>query len=60
MKVTNEVQRTKIKTVSGEIKTINYQLNPLNNETMFWFDDSPSMYHGKVILNEILKKCKYE
>jgi hypothetical protein len=60
MKVTNEVQRTKIKTVSGEIKTINYQLNPLNNHTMFWFDGSPAMYHGKVILNEILKKCKYE
>jgi hypothetical protein len=60
MKVTNEVQRTKIKTVSGEIKTINYQLNPLNNNTMFWFDGSPTMYHGKVILNEILKKCKYE
>jgi hypothetical protein len=27
---------------------------------MFWFDGSPAMYHGKVILNEILKKCKYE
>ncbi len=57
MKVTDEVQSTKIKTISGEIKTVNYQLNPLNNETMFWFDDSPAMYHGRSVLRDILKKC---
>jgi hypothetical protein len=57
MKATDKVQSTQIKAVNGEIKTINYQLNPLNNETMFWFDDSPAMYHGAVILNQILKKC---
>lgn len=57
MRVTDTVQSAKIKTTSGEIKTINYQLNPLNNETMFWFDDNPTMYHGRNILRDILKKC---
>lgn len=60
MKATDKLQSRQIKTVNGELKTINYQLDPLDNETVFWFDDSPTMYHGASVLRDILKKCSID
>jgi len=60
MTVTDKVQRTKVKNMNGEIKIINWQKNNLNNNTMFWFDGSSEMFHGTLLLKQILKMCKYE